>query len=112
MPSGSLSSSGRSRSYAGRTRSCGRRPRFRRGGARPHAEVSVTVPTGVLVEYIDEHRDRFGVEPICTALTAAGTQIAPSTYYAAKKRAPSARSVSDAATLAKIVTIHAENYGV
>ena len=70
------------------------------------------MPTGVLVEYIDEYRDRFGVEPICTVLSGAGTQIAPSTYYAAKKRVPSARSVSDAATLAKIVTIHAENYGV
>ncbi len=38
------------------------------------------------------------VEPICTVLTEAGTQIAPSTYYAAKKRAPSARSVSEAVT--------------
>ena len=66
----------------------------------------------MLVEYIDAHRDRFGVEPICTVLTGAGTQIAPSTYYAAKKRAPSARAVSDAVTLARIVTIHAENYGV
>jgi putative transposase len=74
--------------------------------------VSTTVPTGVLVEYIDAHRDRFGVEPICTVLTGAGTQIAPSTYYAAKTRAPSARSVSDAATLAVIEKVHAENYGV
>ena len=32
-----------------------------------------------------------GVEPICTVL-----QVAPSTYYAAKDRAPSARAVSDA----------------
>jgi putative transposase len=70
------------------------------------------VSIAVLVEYIDAHREQFGVEPICTVLTGAGTQIAPSTYYAARKRAPSARSVSDAATLARIVTIHAENYGV
>jgi putative transposase len=70
------------------------------------------VSTAVLVEYIDAHRDRFGVEPICTVLTRAGTQIAPSTYYAAKTRAPSARAVSDAATMARIVKIHADNYGV
>jgi len=70
------------------------------------------VSTAVLVEYIDEHRDRFGVEPICTVLTSAGTQIAPSTYYAAKNRAPSARAVSDAATMEAIAKIHAENYGV
>jgi putative transposase len=43
----------------------------------------------VIVAYIDEHRDEFGVEPICEVL-----QMAPSTYYAAKKRevAPSARA--------------------
>ena len=66
----------------------------------------------MLVEYIDAHRDRFGVEPICRVLSKAGTQIAPSTYYAAKTRAPSARAVSDAATMARIVKIHADNYGV
>jgi putative transposase len=70
------------------------------------------VSTAVLVEYIDAHRDRFGVEPICTVLSQAGTQIAPSTYYAAKTRAPSARAVSDTGTMARIATIHAENYGV
>lgn len=47
--------------------------------------------TSVLVDYIDQHRDRFGVEPICTVLRRAGMQIAPSTYYAAKTRPPSAR---------------------
>jgi putative transposase len=31
----------------------------------------------VIVEYIDDHKDEFGVEPICTEL-----QVAPSTYYA------------------------------
>ena len=48
----------------------------------------------MIVGFIDEHRDEFGVEPICTTL-----QLAPSTYYAAKKRvlAPSARAVRDAA---------------
>lgn len=72
----------------------------------------------MVVEYIDGHRDRvvegcpLGVEPICRVLRDAGVPIAPSTYYAAKTRAPSARSVSDAATLAKIAAIHAENYGV
>ena len=47
----------------------------------------------MIVDYVDQHRDEFGVEPICSAL-----QMAPSTYYAAKKRkvAPSARAVRDA----------------
>ena len=50
----------------------------------------------MLVDYIDQHRERFGVEPICTVLRDAGMQIAPSTYYAAKKRPLSARAVPDA----------------
>ena len=45
----------------------------------------------MIVGFIDEHRVEFGVEPICKVL-----QVAPSTYYAAKKRAPSARAVRDA----------------
>jgi putative transposase len=64
------------------------------------------------VAYIDAHKGEFGVEPICRVLTEAGTQIAPSTYYAAKTRPPSARSVSDAATTAVIEKVHADNYGV
>ena len=66
----------------------------------------------MIVAFIDAHRSEHGVEPICRVLTEAGTQIAPSTYYAAKTRPPSARTVSDAATTALIERVHAENYGV
>ncbi|WP_460843866.1 IS3 family transposase [Nocardioides marmoraquaticus] len=81
---------------------------FAGGGARPQAEVT----TRVLVDYIDQHRERFGVEPICTVLRQAGMQIAPSSYYAAKNRPPSARAVADAQRLAVIRGVHADNYGV
>ena len=42
-----------------------------------------------MVTYIDEYKDRFGVEPICAILP-----IAPSTYYAHKvmQRDPERRS--------------------
>lgn len=30
------------------------------------------MPTAVLVDHIDQHRDRFGVEPICAVLKDAG----------------------------------------
>lgn len=43
-----------------------------------------------MTAYIDENKDRFGVEPICEQLP-----IAPSTYYQAKTRPPSARAVRD-----------------
>jgi putative transposase len=61
----------------------------------------------VIVDYIDAHMTQFGVEPICTVL-----QIAPSTYYAARSRPPSRRSVTDAATAVKITKVHEDNYGV
>jgi putative transposase len=48
------------------------------------------------VAYIDAFRGEFGVEPICRVLRDAGAQIAPSTYYAARSRPASARSLRDA----------------
>ncbi|MFL1375785.1 IS3 family transposase [Nocardiopsis protaetiae] len=72
---------------------------FLRGGARP--------PTHQVVAYIDLYRQEFGVEPICKVL-----HIAPSTYYAAKNRAPSLRSRTDEATTARIRQVHADNYAV
>ncbi len=40
-----------------------------------------------MTAFITEHKDEFGVEPMCEVLP-----IAPSTYYAAISRAPSARA--------------------
>jgi putative transposase len=51
----------------------------------------------LIVAYIGQHKDRFGVEPICAVLRAEGIAVAPSGYYAAKKRPPSPRMLSDAA---------------
>ncbi|MBM7509576.1 transposase InsO family protein [Nocardioides salarius] len=70
------------------------------------------MPTAVLVDYIDQHRDRFGVEPICTVLKDADVRIAPSTYYATKARPPSARSVRDAELIEDIKVAHRANLGV
>ena len=33
-----------------------------------------------MIVFIDEHRSRFGVEPICRVLTEHGCKIAPRTY--------------------------------
>jgi putative transposase len=60
-----------------------------------------------MTRYIDEHRDRYGVEPICAVLP-----IAPSTYYGRKARPPSARSIRDADLKVHIARVHAENLGV
>ncbi len=51
-------------------------------GARP--------ATAEIVKFIDSQKESFGVEPVCAEL-----QVAPSSYYAAKKRPPSARALRD-----------------
>ncbi|MER6532203.1 IS3 family transposase [Streptomyces sp. NPDC001508] len=81
--------------------------KFLRGRARP--------ATHALVAFIDEHRDRFGgVEPICRTLTGHDCKIAPSTYYAHRKRlqTPSARSVRDEELKARIQEVYTSNYRV
>lgn len=60
----------------------------------------------MVVVFIDDHKDAFGVEPICRVLSQHGVKIAPSTYYAAKTRRPSKREVRDAQVLAHIVRVH------
>ncbi len=72
----------------------------------------------MVVDYIDANRDRvvegrkLGVEPIIEVLGEAGVEIAPSTYYAAKTRAPSARAVRDAELVPLIGKVHTDNLGV
>ena len=72
----------------------------------------------MVVDYIDAHRDRvvegrkLGVEPICEVLRDAGVQIAPSSYYAAKTRQPSARAIRDAELIPQIRAVWTDNLGV
>ena len=60
-----------------------------------------------MIAYIDVHREKFGVEPICAAL-----QFAPRTYYAAKARPVSALRRRDEELKPAIVRVHGENFGV
>jgi putative transposase len=59
------------------------------------------------VSFIDGHRDRWGVEPICRVL-----QVAPSTYYAARSRPPSARQLRDAQLKVEIERVYKDNFEV
>lgn len=60
----------------------------------------------MIVAFVDEHRDEFGVEFICRHL-----QVAPSTYYAAKRRVlePSARALRDAVMTQVLLTLWVTN---
>ena len=59
----------------------------------------------MVVAFVDDHRERFGVEPICRVLSEHGVPIAPNSYYAHKVRPPSARAGRDARVLSEIVRV-------
>src|SRR3979409_820294 len=74
------------------------------GGARPRGEA--------MIAFIDDHREVYGVEPICKVLP-----IAPSTYHAhiAQRIDPSKRSARaqrDAELKIEVQRVFAENFGV
>jgi putative transposase len=65
-----------------------------------------------MIAFIDDHREVYGVEPICRVLL-----IAPSTYYAhaamrANPAKASARAQQDLALMEQIRRVHAANFGV
>ena len=60
-----------------------------------------------MISYIDKRKEVWGVQPICKVL-----QFAPSTYYAAKSRPASPRSLKDKALEQEIKRIYEENYSV
>jgi putative transposase len=64
------------------------------------------------VEFIDDHKKVFGVEPICRVLTEHGLPIASSTYYEARNRPASRRAVRDAQLRPEVERVHQANYGV
>jgi putative transposase len=78
---------------------------FLRGGARP--------PVEEVTRFVDAHRERrsaglrWGIEPICKVL-----EIAPSTYWAAKRRPPSARALRDAELRPEILRVWEQNLSV
>ena len=59
----------------------------------------------MVVGFVDDHRNRFGVEPICRVLTQHGIKIAPNSYYAHRRRAACARAVRDERVLAEITRV-------
>jgi putative transposase len=60
-----------------------------------------------MTRFIHAHRDRFGIQPICRTL-----QVAPSSYYAARSRPPSARALRDAELKVEITRVHKDNFEV
>lgn len=63
----------------------------------------------MICAFIDANRDEHGVEPICRVLTEHRCPIAPSTYYDARNRPPSARTLRDEELKTVISAAHEEN---
>lgn len=57
--------------------------------------------------FVDEHRGRFGVAPICRAM-----EVSERSYFAAKVRSPSDRAVRDIVHTAEIRAVWEANYRV
>ena len=55
--------------------------------------------------FIDEHRDRFGAEPICETLG-----VSASAYYERRSSPPAARTLEDERLLGQIREVHRANY--
>jgi putative transposase len=55
--------------------------------------------------YIEEHRERFGVEPICRTL-----EVSASAYYERRTGRRSARAIEDERLLERIREVHERNY--
>ena len=55
--------------------------------------------------YVDEHRGRFGVEPICRTL-----DVSASAYYERAGGRRSERAIEDERLLERIQQLHASNY--
>ena len=70
------------------------------------------------MKFIASHADRrdgglrWGVEPICRVLSEHGCPIAPSSYYEAKDRQPSARQARDEQLEAEILRVRKDNFAV
>ncbi len=57
-----------------------------------------------MTRYTDDHKEEFGVEPICRVL-----QFAPATYYAAASRPPSVRQLRDEELKVEVLRVWQEN---
>ena len=64
------------------------------------------------VAFVDSQREQHGVQPVVEALQQTPVEIAPSTYYAAKARAQSARAARDQELAEQIKQVHEDNYSV
>jgi len=65
----------------------------------------------LICQFIDEHKERFGVVPVCRALSADGIKIAPRTYWARLASGPGKREPWDMTVTEILAGIHEPDAG-
>lgn len=66
-----------------------------------------------MIRSIEQHKDQFGVEPVCqVSRPAVRGFITSRGYRAAVSRPASARQLRDELLVPEVTRLHAENYGV
>ena len=65
----------------------------------------------MICAYIDQYRHQFGVEPICRVLTEHDMQIAPSSYYAHRRRPVTDALRAEAVLVNAVIDLHRKNRG-
>ena len=69
----------------------------------------------MICAYIDQYKHQFGVEPICRVLTEHDVQIAPSSYYAHRRRPVTDALRAEAVLVNVVIDLHRKNrdvYGI
>lgn len=66
----------------------------------------------MICAYIDAHKHRFGVEPICRVLSEHAMPIAPSSYYAHRRRPVSPALRAEAHLVNTVIDLHREHHGL
>jgi len=66
----------------------------------------------VILGYVEAHKDRFGIEPICRVLTEHGLPIAPSTVHQRVASPVSPAELADAYAANTLLDLHRANRGV
>lgn len=68
--------------------------------------------TGLICQFIDQHKQEHGAVPVCRALSAHGIQIAPRTYWAYLRHVPSRRELWDTAVGADNSSVLVRDAGI
>lgn len=66
----------------------------------------------MICAYTDAYKHRFGVEPVCRVLSERAIQIAPSSYYAHRRRPVGPALRAEVELVNTVINLHREHHGL